>query len=173
MRLRFKKSCLKKVLKITTKEEKYLSELVNLILNKDKKEYLKLRNKLNYETIKMLDQEFKDDKNINKLIDTGKSFLTVQKNPEIEELLKNCVDEVKDKLEVKPEIKIFGKIAHQKRDVGFFSNDSIGYQYSGKLAKSKPLTPCLLKLLEKVNKIYGAEFNGILLNYYEDVNNII
>jgi alkylated DNA repair dioxygenase AlkB len=168
MRFAFKKSCLKKVLKITTKEEIYLSKLVNLILKKDKKEYLKLRNNLNQETIKMLDQEF-----IDKLIDTGKSFLTVQKNPEIEELLKNCVDEVKDKLEVKPEIKIFGKIKHQKRDVGFFSNDSIGYQYSGKLAKSKPLTPCLLKLLEKVNKIYGAEFNGILLNYYEDGNNTI
>lgn len=131
-----------------------------------------MRNKLNQETIKMLDQEFKDN-NINKLIDTGKSFLTVQKNPEIEELLKNCVDEVKDKLEVKPEIKIFGKIEHQKRDVGFFSNDSIGYRYSGNLAKSKPLTPCLSELLEKVNKIYGAKFNGILLNYYEDGNNTI
>jgi alkylated DNA repair dioxygenase AlkB len=171
--MKFKKSCLKKVLKIKTKEEYLLSKLVILIFKKDKKEYLKLRNKLNQQTIMILDQEFEDLEYIKTLIKTDKSFLTVQKNPEIEELLEKCVDEVKGKLEVKPEIKIFGKVAHQKRDVGFFSDKSIGYRYSGNLAKSKSLTPFLSELLDKVNNIYGAEFNGILVNYYQDGNNTI
>jgi hypothetical protein len=58
-KLTFNKNCLKKVLKITLKEEQYLSKLLNLIFKKDKKEYKKLRNKLNQETIGMLDEEFK------------------------------------------------------------------------------------------------------------------
>jgi hypothetical protein len=58
-KLTFNKNCLKKVLKITSKEEQYLSKLLNLIFKKDKKEYKKLRNKLNQETIGMLDEEFK------------------------------------------------------------------------------------------------------------------
>ena len=47
------------MLKITLKEEQYLSKLLNLIFKNDKKEYKKLRNKLNQETIGMLDEEFK------------------------------------------------------------------------------------------------------------------
>jgi hypothetical protein len=54
------KDCIKKVLKIKSKEEQYLSNLIELILKKDKKEYLKLRNKLNQQTIMILDKEFKD-----------------------------------------------------------------------------------------------------------------
>lgn len=54
------KDCIKKVLKIKSKEEQYLSNLIELILKKDKKEYLKLRNKLNQQTIIILDKEFKD-----------------------------------------------------------------------------------------------------------------
>ena len=42
-------------------------------------------------------------------------------------------DEIqKDKLIKKPEILMYGRIVHQKRDVGFFSDESKGYYYSGK-----------------------------------------
>jgi alkylated DNA repair dioxygenase AlkB len=81
--------------------------------------------------------------------------------------LKPIITEVDPLLIVRPEIKIFGKIAHQNRSVGFFSNESVGYKYSNQIAKSIPLTPGLVKLLDEMNKKYGAKFNGILVNKYD------
>ena len=82
------------------------------------------------------------------------------------ELLENCITDVEPQLEEKPEIIIFGKICKQQRNVGFFSNESIGYKYSKKMMDSKPLTSALCELLDIVNKKTGAEFNGILVNKY-------
>ena len=64
-----------------------------------------------------------------------------------------------------------GKIVYQQRDVGFFSNETEGYYYSGKLASSKPLKPNLLELLLFVNTLFGSSFNGILVNRYNDSDN--
>ena len=83
-------------------------------------------------------------------------------------LLMQCVEDVKTKLKVRPEIKVFGKICHQNRDVGFFSDESIGYKYSGYMAESIPLTSALKTLLDIVNEITNNNFNGILVNYYCD-----
>lgn len=88
-------------------------------------------------------------------------------------LLQDCVNDVKENLEIKPEIIVFDKVCHQQRDIGFYSNTSIGYHYSNKLMKSKPLTVNLKKLLDEVNEIFSAEFNGILINRYNDGNNYI
>lgn len=88
-------------------------------------------------------------------------------------LIRKCVEEVKDNLNHYPEIIIAGRVCHQRRDVGFFSDDSIGYHYSGKLAESKPLTKYLKRLLKKVNKLYNTSFNGILINRYNDGNDYI
>ena len=82
--------------------------------------------------------------------------------------LRPIVAEVDPLLIVRPEIKIFGKIAHQNRSVGFFSNESVGYKYSNQLAKSIPLTPELAKLLDEMNARYRATFNGVLVNKYQD-----
>ncbi len=81
--------------------------------------------------------------------------------------LKEIVNEVDPLLIVRPEIRVFGKLVHQNRSVGFFSDTGIGYKYSGQIAKSIPLTPGLSRLLGEINQKYGAQFNGILVNKYE------
>ena len=83
------------------------------------------------------------------------------------ELLEKCVMDVTNLLNEYPPIKIFGKTCHQRRCVGFFSDQSIGYQYSNQLSSSKPMTTSLLALLEQVNHIFGSEYNGILVNKYK------
>ena len=49
-----------------------------------------------------------------------------------------------------------------------FSDDSIGYKYSGQLAKSQKLTPKLKKLINIINEKFKSDFNGILINKYEN-----
>ena len=108
----------------------------------------------------------------NKIIQTNKSFLTKFNLSNIvgceitQELMDGCVNDIKDELEIKPQIKIYDKIVNQPRDVGFFSDKSIGYYYSRQLAKSKPMTLNLDLLLELVNEMFGSKFNGILINRY-------
>lgn len=109
---------------------------------------------------------------IKTLIKTDNSFLTVQPYSSIE-LLEDCVKDVESKLLVKPKIYIYGKEATQHRNIGFFSDESIGYRYSNQLAKSQALTQVLKKLLDEVNELYDADFNGILINKYVDGNDYI
>ena len=54
----------------------------------------------------------------------------------------------------------------QNRNIGFFSDESEGYKYTGYIAVSKPLTENLLKLLNRINKKFDTNFNGILVNEY-------
>ena len=83
-------------------------------------------------------------------------------------LLTNCIDDVKDLLIINPTVKIYGRESIQHRSIGFFSNDSIGYRYSGQLAKSQPLTQNLTEILQMINTKFGTHFNGILVNKYEN-----
>jgi alkylated DNA repair dioxygenase AlkB len=84
-------------------------------------------------------------------------------------LLEQCVDETQSLLEEKPPLIIFGKPARQPRNVGFFSNTSIGYKYSTTMMPSKPLTDGLAEMLNIVNELFpDAHFNGILINTYQD-----
>lgn len=99
------------------------------------------------------------------LLTTKKSFLSTIKFDD-EKLVDLCVNDISDKLNEYPEIIIMGRICRQGRHVGFFSNTSEGYTYSGQIAKSKPLTDNLLELLNKVNTIFNSHFNGILVNKY-------
>lgn len=99
------------------------------------------------------------------LVKTEQSFLTslsIRKS----NLMEQCVSEIKNNLDIEPEIIVYGRVCKQRRDVSFFSDTSIGYKYSGKLAPSKPLTPSLAKILKYINKKFNAEFNGILINRY-------
>ena len=89
------------------------------------------------------------------------------------ELLEQCISYVEPQLEERPEIIIYGKICKQHRNVGFFSDESIGYKYSKKLMESKPLSKDLSDLLITINKILGTQFNGILVNKYMDGNDYI
>jgi alkylated DNA repair dioxygenase AlkB len=110
------------------------------------------------------------------IIKTDKSylnFLSYTDNYIVREIIDKCIEEVKDCLDIKPPIKFMGKIVYQQRDVGFFSNETEGYYYSGKLTSSKPLKPNLLELLIFVNTLFGSSFNGILVNRYNDGTNYI
>ena len=89
------------------------------------------------------------------------------------ELLERCITDIEPQLEERPEIIIFGKTCKQQRNVGFFSNQSIGYKYSKKMMDSKPLSSSMSKLLHIINMEIGAEFNGILVNKYMDGNDYI
>ena len=99
------------------------------------------------------------------LIQTDNSFLSSLQFKK-SNLIKSCVTDVQDILNITPEIMVYGRVVCQKRDVGFFSDTSIGYRYSGKISVSKPMTPNLIKLMAFVNKKYGSNFNGILINRY-------
>lgn len=89
------------------------------------------------------------------------------------ELIDQCIKDVRERLVHRPEIKVFGKICHQPRDVGFFSDESIGYRYSHQMMPSQSLLPSLSSLLDIVNRKFDANFNGILVNLYVDGNDSI
>jgi alkylated DNA repair dioxygenase AlkB len=89
------------------------------------------------------------------------------------ELLEKCISYVEPQLEERPEIIIYGKPCKQHRNVGFFSNESIGYKYSKKLMASKPLSNSLSHLIVSINNMLGTQFNGILVNKYLDGNDYI
>jgi alkylated DNA repair dioxygenase AlkB len=76
-------------------------------------------------------------------------------------------------LDYHPEVVVYGKVCHQQRSIGFYSDTSIGYRYSGQLAKSRPMTPELRELLEYINNKFDADYNGILVNKYETGNEYI
>lgn len=104
--------------------------------------------------------------NLDKIIETESSTL-YQGTFENTSLLEECVKYTRDKLNEYPPIKIFDKICYQRRCVGFFSDDSIGYYYSNQLSKSKPMSPCLYSLLQTINDLFDAKYNGILVNLYK------
>ena len=85
--------------------------------------------------------------------------------------LLNYVDKLD--IETRPEIVVYGKICKQNRDVGFFSDESHGYKYSGRIMKSQKLTPLLKNILNRVNATLNTNFNGILINRYNDGNDNI
>jgi alkylated DNA repair dioxygenase AlkB len=99
-------------------------------------------------------------------METDRSFLKFQEFMD-KKLLEKCVADVTDNVEINPPLRrMFGKECFMRRGVGFFSNDSIGYPYSGQLAASRPVTSSLLALLALVNATFGTEYNGILVNKY-------
>lgn len=65
-----------------------------------------------------------------------------------------------------PKGKIFGKEITFHRAIGFFSDESVGYRFSGQVIKTGELTPKLKEILDKVNTDFSKEYNGILVNIY-------
>ena len=100
-------------------------------------------------------------------IKTTRSWLKSWKFENIQ-FLEECASEIIDKLLVRPKIKVFGKECHQQRNVGFFSDESIGYKYSGTRASSIALTDKMKELLLYINTITNSNFNGILVNQYKN-----
>jgi len=110
-----------------------------------------------------------DDTTI-KLEDDCELNMSVYKD---KQLLKSCVSDIKDKLEIKPVIFLYGRQMNQSRNVGFYSDATDGFEYSGTTMKSRPLTNNLKLLMESINEQFGANFNGILINEYIDGSNRI
>lgn len=73
----------------------------------------------------------------------------------------------------KPPTVVMGRPCRMRRNVGFFSDESEGYKYTNQMAKSQPLTDVMKRLLSRVNKLCGEEFNGLLFNLYVDGNDNI
>lgn len=100
------------------------------------------------------------------LLDTGTSRLWIVRN--------YCLDLYENiralPMYEEPPIMVHGKWGKQRRNIGFFSNDSKGYQYSTTFIPSQPLStsPVLEWLLPEVNRSLGTNFNGMLVNRYVD-----
>jgi len=103
---------------------------------------------------------------IETIIKTANSSLDLITFDDPNLLIPNCISDINDKLIEHPEIIIKGKTLRQRRSIGFFSDSSIGYEYSGQVAKSQKLTDNLIQLLNMINELFGSEFNGILINKY-------
>ncbi len=108
------------------------------------------------------------------LIETERSFLAVHDiEAHILDLISECVNTCEPLLEKNPPLTLYGKTVYQRRSVGFFSDESIGYKYSKKLMPSQALPECLSKILNYVNGKFNYDFNGILINKYDDGNEYI
>lgn len=71
-------------------------------------------------------------------------------------------------LESDPVVMVYGKKCRSHRRVGFFSDENTGYRFANQIAAAQPLTRTLRKLLRRVNRKLGTDFNGILINHYRD-----
>lgn len=73
-------------------------------------------------------------------------------------------------LEEEPPILVHGKMGRQRRNIGFYSDESEGYRYSNQIMRSQPLKNAVFlgNLMDKVNKYLGTNFNGILVNHYKN-----
>ena len=82
------------------------------------------------------------------------------------ELIEECVQYVDSLLQKNPTITVYGRECKQQRDVGFFSDEIRGYNYSNKTMQSQPLNDCLKSLMKVVNRLCDANYNAILVNRY-------
>jgi alkylated DNA repair dioxygenase AlkB len=89
------------------------------------------------------------------------------------DLIEQCVADVASRLEARPVLVMYGKVCHQQRDVGFFSDNSKGYHYARQIMTSQPLTLALMELIDVINATLGTTFNGMLVNKYQDGNDYI
>ena len=83
-------------------------------------------------------------------------------------IIAGIVASVKEKLHVRPPIKVFNRECRQARDVGFYSDESEGYHYSRQMMPSEPLSENMRKLLQFINTTYNSNFNAILINRYNN-----
>lgn len=101
------------------------------------------------------------------VLQTNESALILHDlEPEICNLIQLCIETIDTELDVNPEIVVYGKVCHQRRCVGFYSDTSKGYNYSTTITPSKQMHPCLRDLLLYINEKFDYDYNGILINKY-------
>lgn len=71
-------------------------------------------------------------------------------------------------LDTEPTVTVYGRVCHQRRCVGFYSDDSAGYKYSHTVAEARKLPLDLRFIMDKLNDEYGYDYNGILVNRYRN-----
>jgi len=64
-------------------------------------------------------------------------------------------------------VMMYGKPTKLPRKIGFFSNESEGYRFTGNIIRAEPLVGVLEAILERVNQQTESDFNAILINRYE------
>lgn len=111
--------------------------------------------------------------NMNCIINDPKAHLSHGSFVEHRELLDACIQDIDDMLSIKPKIIVYDRVCNQHRDVGFFSDVSAGYKYSGAVQQSAPLTDNLRSLLNIVNDTFNSKFNSVLVNRYNDGDDYI
>jgi alkylated DNA repair dioxygenase AlkB len=96
-------------------------------------------------------------------VKTESSFLNIYSFPD-KTLLDNCIQEAKDNLDI-----------GLNRNVGFFTDAMKESYYYGRLkvCDSRALTPSLKVLLDMINTMFETDYNGVLINYYENGTNYI
>lgn len=98
-------------------------------------------------------------------IQTFKSILYTVDNYFPLEYANNLFDKCKKlNLDVEPEM----RMGIARRCIGFYSDESIGYKYSGQVSVAKPLPDYLREFLQVVNVSLKTNFNGLLINYYRN-----
>jgi len=107
------------------------------------------------------------------IISTDSSSLVIHSLKDTSYIVDNSVSDIKPLLNDYPEIIVYGRSCKQRRSIGFFSDESVGYKYSGKMEKAQPLTENLRLLLNYINNKFESDFNGILVNKYRDGNDYI
>ena len=107
-------------------------------------------------------------------IKTKTSFLNVYSFEKYGELIKKCIENIKDEFLIKAPNQLYMKTDYKMRRLGFFSDVSFNYyHYSVLISKPKPLHPDLAELMKIINANYGTNYNGVLVNKYEDGNDCI
>lgn len=74
-----------------------------------------------------------------------------------------------------PPVTVYGKPGVQHRDIGFFSDESIGYKYSNQMIASQPLSSSFIlkPMLDYINQSLKTNFNSILINKYVNGNDYL
>jgi alkylated DNA repair dioxygenase AlkB len=64
--------------------------------------------------------------------------------------------------------KIYGKVIVTKRQIAWFADDNIGYNYSGENRTAKDWDSEVIKIKTKLEKSINFQFNSCLLNLYHN-----
>jgi alkylated DNA repair dioxygenase AlkB len=82
-----------------------------------------------------------------------------------EAVMNRLIDEVPWRAE---NIVVYGKTYRQPRLTAWYGDDGTNYTYSGIYLEPLHWSPTLIDIKNRVEKISGADFNSVLLNYYRN-----
>ena len=94
------------------------------------------------------------------IISTNSSSLVIHSLKDSGYIVDNSVSDIKPLLNDYPEIIVYGRMCKQRRSIGFFSDESVGYKYSGQMEKAQPLTENLRLLLNYINNKFESDFRN-------------